>query len=110
MQRGNAEYYHARQSCYLCLNPHDGVDTEVQIDYEGVLFLCKNCVREMCVFLGFDVDDSHADEIAALKAKIEELEALAADQVEVADALIKDSNNHRKMEAVRAAKAAKVTA
>lgn len=108
MQRSNAEYYHARQACYLCLNPHDGVDTEVQIDYEGVLFLCRNCVREMCVFLGFEVDDSSQPQIDALKAKIEELEALATDQDTTITALIKDENNKRKMQAVRDAK--KVTA
>jgi ribosomal protein S14 len=110
MQSGNADYYHARQSCYVCLNPHDGVDTEVQIDYEGVLFLCRNCVREMAVFLGFDVDNSRQGEIDSLKAKIAELDALAEDRETTISALIKDQHNHRKMEAVRAAKATKVDA
>jgi hypothetical protein len=112
MQRGNAGYQHARQACYLCLNPEDGVDTEVQIDYEGVLFLCKNCVREMCVFLGYEVDASRQDEIDALKRALEQANADGADSIATLaemDRLAK-SAQQKKMAKLREAKAAKVDA
>lgn len=73
MQRvENAAYHHARQSCYLCLNPHDGVDTEVQIDYEGVLFICKGCAKSLAETAGWRVDDDRTQEIADLTAALDE--------------------------------------
>lgn len=66
----NAGYQHARQSCYLCLQPHDGVDTEVQIDYEGVLFLCKGCCRALALTAGFLVNEDQTDKVDALKESL----------------------------------------
>jgi hypothetical protein len=80
MQRiQNAGYQHARQACYLCLNNHDGVDTEVQIDYEGVLFLCRGCCGHLAQTAGFRVDDDRQPEIDKLKSNLETASAQLAD-------------------------------
>lgn len=73
MQRTeNAGYQHARQACYLCLDPHDGVDTEVQIDYEGVLFLCRSCIGQLALTAGFVVDVDRSEEIADLARQLDQ--------------------------------------
>lgn len=108
MQRSNAGYQHARQACYLCLNPEDGVDTEVQIDYEGVLFLCKGCVRTMAEFLGFKIDVDRQPEIEALQEALDEANQVAADAEYIVIELQRHSKelHKRRMERVRAGKKA----
>lgn len=107
MQRTeNASYQHARQACYLCLDPHDGVDSEVTIEYEGVLFLCKGCIRSLALTAGFVVDDDRSEEIADLNKKLDE----AAQARNDAEYIIIELERHAKemhtkrMERVRAAK------
>ncbi len=107
MQRTeNAGYQHARQACYLCLNNHDGIDTEVQIDYEGVLWLCKGCVRAMALACGFRLDEDRQPEIDKLRAQLDE----ASDARNFAEYIVielerKSKDMHkRRMERVRAAK------
>lgn len=113
MQRvENAAYVHAKQSCYLCLQPHDGVDTEVQIDYEGVLFLCRGCIRSLAETAGFKVDEDRTQEIADLVAQLDE----AAEARNAAEYIVIELERHAKemhakrMKRVREAKNAEVTA
>lgn len=69
----NAAYYHARNACYLCLEPHNVVDTAVQIEGEGVLAICKGCIAQLAQTAGFDLDD-RSEEIEALKVRVIEAE------------------------------------
>lgn len=74
MQRlENAAYYHARQACYCCLQPHDVVDTEIQIEGEGVLCICRGCIAALAQTAGFDLDDRQK-EIQALRARADKAE------------------------------------
>ena len=43
----HAEYHHAQMRCYLCPNVDDLVDTQVSIEGEGILAICRHCVGEM---------------------------------------------------------------
>lgn len=43
----SAEYYHASSACYTCGRVEDIIDTSVQIEGEGVLAICTNCIAEM---------------------------------------------------------------
>lgn len=102
----NAATHNARQACYLCLNPHDGVDTEQIIDYEGVLFLCRGCIKSLAETVGFAVDIDRSDEIADLIAQLDQ----AREDRNTAESIViqleksaKDAHKHR-MERVRAAK------
>lgn len=75
MQREtSAQYYHARQACYLCLNPNDVVDTTIQIDGEGVLAICRNCIGELAMTSGWVLSDNK-QEVATLKGKVTRLTA-----------------------------------
>jgi len=78
----NAEYFHARQACYLCLQPHDCVDTEVQIEGEGVLALCRNCIGTLAETAGFELRDQQ-DTIDRLREELRlalERETIAKDE------------------------------
>lgn len=57
----NAEYFHAKQSCYLCLNNHDVVDTSIIVEGEGVLCICRSCIADLARTAGFDLDDRSAE-------------------------------------------------
>jgi ribosome-binding protein aMBF1 (putative translation factor) len=70
----NADYYHARAACYLCLQPHDGVDTEVQIEYEGVLFICKGCIADLARVAGYTLSDN-SDEMHKLQSDLVETQS-----------------------------------
>lgn len=65
----NAEYFHAKQSCYTCLNNHDVVDTSIVIEGEGVLCICRSCIADLARTAGFDLDDRSA-EIKKLQMKL----------------------------------------
>jgi len=111
MQRvENAIYVHARQSCYLCLNPHDGVDTEVQIDFEGVLFLCRGCIHSLALTAGFVVDDDRTEEIAALTAALDESRQAQNDAEHIVIELERKAKEmlDRRMKRVREAKKVEV--
>jgi hypothetical protein len=70
MQRmENAEYFHAKQACYLCGQPHDVVDTEIQIVGEGVLCICHGCIADLARTSRFDLTDRR-DEIDQLQADL----------------------------------------
>jgi len=58
---------HAKQGCYLCGNPNRLVDTEVSIDYEGVLAICVGCVKDLAQTAGFNLEIPAA-EVERLKA------------------------------------------
>lgn len=102
----NAGFQHARQSCYLCLEPHDGVDTEVQIDYEGVLFICKGCCRALALTAGFTVDKDRQPEIDKLQAELDD----AAEARNTAEYIVIELEraskdlHHKRMARVRASK------
>lgn len=69
----NAEYFHAKQSCYLCLNNHDVVDTSIIVEGEGVLAICRSCIADLARTAGFDLDD-RSKEIQELRSTIDKLE------------------------------------
>jgi hypothetical protein len=74
MDRVNAaQYYHAKQACYLCHNNHDVVDTSIIIEGEGVLCICRNCIGDMAHTAGFALSDRE-QELADLKVELEESE------------------------------------
>lgn len=44
--------------CFICkggIGPY--VDTSLTVDYEGAVYVCRNCVGEMAVQLGFNVSE-----------------------------------------------------
>jgi hypothetical protein len=65
----HAAYYHAKNSCYTCLNPNDLVDTGIIIEGEGVLALCRSCVADAAHKAGFVLSDNAA-EVESLKAQL----------------------------------------
>lgn len=67
----NAGYYHAKQACYRCLSPHNGVDLDIQIEGEGALFLCRGCISDAAKACGFDVED-RGPEIERLRDELAE--------------------------------------
>lgn len=74
MQRfENAEYFHAKQACYLCHQPHNVVDTEIQIEGEGVLCICRGCIGALAQTAGFDLTDRR-EEIERLRARADRAE------------------------------------
>jgi len=46
---------HARQGCYLCGTPNKLIDTEITIDYEGVLGICESCCRDLAQTAGYNL-------------------------------------------------------
>ena len=71
-------YYHAKQSCYLCLQTSELVDTGVQIEGEGVLAICRGCVTgDMLNALGISLDALEVDSevVAALQDELAEAKA-----------------------------------
>lgn len=74
MHLADAAYYHAGESCYVCKQATAGlVDTEVTIDYEGVLAICPGCLLDMVQVAGFRVED--AAEVQRLREELEEHKA-----------------------------------
>jgi ABC-type Fe2+-enterobactin transport system substrate-binding protein len=70
MQREqNASYYHAKGACYLCHQPHDIVDTSIQITGEGVLAICHGCIADLALTSGYLLSDNKA-EVESLKAQL----------------------------------------
>ena len=72
LRQENAITAHAKESCYLCGTAHDVCDTEVTIDYEGVLAICRGCTATMATTMGFALDDRSA-EIDGLRAELHEV-------------------------------------
>src|SRR5690242_16547280 len=76
---------HAKGGCYLCGSPNKLVDTEVSIDYEGVLAICEGCCHDLAMTAGFhpEVRTEDYDRLAAHLARTEqernEMERLVAD-------------------------------
>lgn len=73
----NAEYFHAKQACYLCHDPHDVVDTSITIEGEGVLAIGRACIRDLALTAGFTVDDDQRPELDRLKAELADATARA---------------------------------
>jgi len=107
----NAEYHNARQSCYLCLATHDGVDTEITIDYEGVLWICKSCIGQMAQTAGFTVDVDRSEEIAQLRSELEESQQARNDAEYIVIELERHAKemHSKRMERVRSAKKPKAS-
>lgn len=80
-----AQYYHAKQACYLCANPKDLVDTSVPIEGEGVLAICTRCLQTMFDTAGLDAT---ADE---------EIETLTRRYTEVAEKLLDEQKFSKKL-------------
>lgn len=70
-------YAHAKSSCYLCGSAANGIDFEVFIEGEGVLFLCRGCVTEAATTLGLKLADPTIEE-RLKEAEVELEEARAA--------------------------------
>lgn len=74
MHLADAAYFHAGEACYLCKSQTAGlVDTEVQIDYEGVIAVCPGCLLDMVQVAGFRVEDRA--EVERLRVELEEHKA-----------------------------------
>lgn len=108
MKQENAGYWNAKQSCYLCMQTHLGVDTEIQIEGEGALFICSSCCADLARTAGFDITD-HTDRIERLTAQ---LQASETDR-NLAEAMVVELQKRaqeihtKRMERVRAAKVEK---
>lgn len=67
-----ATYVHAKQACYLCLNPAPGVDTDQPIEGEGNLYLCNGCIHDLAMVAGFDLH--LVDQLERAEVKVAGLE------------------------------------
>ncbi len=79
----------AHSGCYICNNVAGGVDTGVYIDYEGSLFLCTNCIKELAEVAGMSVDvegEMHERELEYLHHENTSLTAELADARDQLDA------------------------
>lgn len=105
----NAEFHNARQSCYLCLGTHEGVDTEITIEYEGVLWICKGCIKSLAETAGFVVDIDRKPEIEELSAELEDAKQARNDAEHIVIELERMAKEMlaKRMERVRAAKVKK---
>lgn len=57
IQQGIPSVHAKGGACYICGNPSDLVDTEVSIDYEGVLAICRGCAWDVAQSAGFRLED-----------------------------------------------------
>ena len=57
IQQGIPSVHAKGGACYICGNPADLVDTEVSIDYEGVLAICHGCAWDIAQTAGFRMED-----------------------------------------------------
>lgn len=55
-REASAEFYHAQSACYTCGRVEDVINTDVQVEGEGILAICTNCVHEMAQ-VAEDVDE-----------------------------------------------------
>ncbi len=68
-----AGYLHADQACYLCHRVADVIDTGRQIDGEGILCICTNCVSEMAQEAGMDPQaEGEVEQMAEIVTKLTE--------------------------------------
>lgn len=90
MQRiENCLYVHAKGACYLCHQPHDCVDTEIIIEGEGILAICRGCIADLARTTGFDLDD-RSTEIELLRIERDEARA----EAKASDHLISTLRDH----------------
>lgn len=86
---------HAKGACYLCHSGHDLVDTEVTIDYEGVLAICRACVHDMAMTAGWDLQIT-TKEVDALISSKAESDYIADSVLDLTSALTKQISDLRK--------------
>lgn len=67
-------YVHAKHSCYHCGSAQEGVDFEVHIEGEGVLYVCRACLTDAAKLAG--IVEATADEKLVAELKVTK-EALA---------------------------------
>jgi hypothetical protein len=75
----------AKGGCYLNGSATAGVDTGVNIDFEGTLFLSNSAIKELAEVAGFSVNEEGIElerRNAELEHEIEELKALVTAQDE----------------------------
>jgi hypothetical protein len=60
---------HAKNGCYLCGNPNRLIDTEVSVDYEGVLAICEGCVKDLAQTAGFNLE-IRSEEVEGLRTDL----------------------------------------
>jgi hypothetical protein len=66
-----AGYLHAGQACYLCLRVEDVIDTGHQIEGEGILAICTNCVKDLAVSAGMDPEaEGEVEQMAAITTQL----------------------------------------
>lgn len=69
---GPCLYVHAKGSCYLCGRCENLVDTEMHIEGEGALAICRACIHDMAHTAGLVVNAQ--DEIEGLRQELDALE------------------------------------
>lgn len=98
---GNSSYQHAKEGCYTCGRGDELVSTEVSIEGEGILVLCKGCITDMARAGNIAVEpaeaiaelerqrdaavvasDAYADQLAETEARLERLQHEWVDAIE----------------------------
>ncbi len=67
LKADSATYVHAGHACYHCLEPQAGVDFEVHIEGEGILYLCRVCLGDAAKLAG--IIDAPIDELLVTENK-----------------------------------------
>lgn len=102
---GNSNYAHAQEGCYTCGRGDQLVSTEVSIDGEGILVLCKGCITDLARAGDIAVEpgeairelerqrdaavvasEAFADQLAETESRLERLQNEWVDAVEIAQA------------------------
>lgn len=93
---GDSLMAHARAGCYTCLRGSDLVDTEVQIEGEGALVLCKACIADLAEAAGLTFNvarvheleaalaAAHPERFAELETELEDTRVALADEQRLA--------------------------
>lgn len=101
----SAHYYIAKSGCYLCLAVNDIVKTDIQIEGEGILGICRACAADIARTAGYELFD-RSDELADLKERVytAEQRALTAESVVsgIAEAAEKIEANRKQLSDARA--------
>jgi hypothetical protein len=62
---GNALTAHAQGGCFVCHRGDNLVDTEVQVEGEGILALCSSCIQDAAQAAGLTLNEGAFAEIRA---------------------------------------------
>jgi len=76
--------HHAKASCYLCGRTDSLANTEVQIEGEGILAICRVCVTDAALVLGLTFNETAVSE---LRAELQRVTRERDDALEIRSAL-----------------------